>query len=406
MASAKVILFTSKTLKNGMHPIMLRIIHERKMKYFNLNASCGADMWDEKNGLPKRKHPNFHEISVLIDVKRLQAQRLILELESTSKGYTLETISTRLTTDKTKLPTTTLFEYFDQTIERLRKAERLGYAAVFISTKNYLKRFCNGKDLPFSGIDFAFVNRFDTFLEESGLKPNAAFVPIRTFKTLLNYAIKEGLTTPDFAPFKAFSFSKFRRDKPLKRAIQRDDIRKLENLELEPNTLLFHARNYFVFIYYSAGINFIDLAHLRPENTTGNRLTYIRRKTKESISIGLLAPALTILETYRKDYPNPAGYIFPILNDKHQTAQSRENRIDKVLKQVNGALKELAEMTGISAKLTTYVARHSFATNMRDLGAPTSVISQALGHESERTTRLYLDSLPNSVMDEAMKAIL
>ncbi len=124
------------------------------------------------------------------------------------------------------------------------------------------------------------------------------------------------------------------------------------------------------------------------------------------INVVLLPPAQQILAYYQEQYSNSEGYIFPILNETHASAESKDYRIDKVLKQVNKALKTLAEQAGIAINLTTYVARHSFATNMKSNGVSTAIISQALGHESERTTQIYLDSFGNTIMDEAMKSIL
>lgn len=405
MASAKVVLFTSKTLSDGTHPIMLRLIHNRQTKYFHLNASCHPDLWDIETNLPRRKHPHFRELSVLIDTRRLEAQKLILDLESDGGDYSLEELCKRLSADKRRNQTTVL-QYFDEVIERLRKGGRLGYAAVFVSTRNYLRKFRGGKDFSFSDITTSFIVRFDEYLSGSGMKPNSVFVPMRTFKTLLNSARKEDLVKEDFNPFKDFSFTKYRRDKPHKRAILREEIRKIEHLELTPGTQLYLARDYFIFIYYCAGINFIDLAYLKKENIRDNRLIYIRRKTKELINVVLLPPAQQILSYYQDQYLNSEGYLFPILNETHASAESKDYRIDKVLKQVNKALKTLAEQAGIEINLTTYVARHSFATNMKSSGVSTAIISQALGHESERTTQIYLDSFGNTIMDEAMKSIL
>jgi integrase/recombinase XerD len=405
MASAKVVLFTSKTLKNGEHPIMLRVIHDRKTKYVNLNVNCHPDQWDEAKEIPKRKHPLFHEVSVLMSQRLNECKSIILDLEKENRPYSVEEITGILTQNQRKNKISVL-EYFNHEIERLRSKDRLGYAAVFTSTRNYLKNFRKGKDFFFSDITPTFIVKFDEYLLEKGMKLNSAFMPMRTFKTLINYAKKEGLVNPDFAPFKEFSFSKYRRDKPRKRAIKRDDIRAIENLDLKFDTPVWHARNYFMFSYYCAGINFIDMAYLKAENIQQGRLIYIRRKTKEHYNLTILPPAMNIIQQYQSNYPNRGGYIFPILNETHQTLQSQDYRIDKVLKSTNKYLKEIAGLADLPVHLTTYVARHSFATNLKQSGASTAIISQALGHESERTTQIYLDSLENQVVDDAMKLIL
>ncbi|MEZ4939320.1 MAG: site-specific integrase [Saprospiraceae bacterium] len=405
MASSKVVLFTSKTLKNGEHPIMLRLIQNRNIKYINLHASCLPDLWDEENNLPKKQHPHFHQLKVLIRSRLLESEKAILELEQENRPYTLEELCKRMAIEQ-KRQQTSVLQYFEAVINRLNLSGRLGYAAVFTSTRNYLLNFREGRDFEFADITHSFIVGFDEYLLRRGLKPNAAFVPIRTFKTLLNYAKKEGFVRVEYNPFKEFSFTKYRRDKPVKRALSREDIRKIELLELTPGTPEYHAKNYFIFSYYCAGINFIDLAYLRWENIQNGRLVYVRRKTKEQLSPIILEPAKVILKYYQNEFPNLAGYIFPILDEKHQSLKSKDYRIDKVLRQVNKALKEIAQQIGIESKLTTYVARHSFATNLKKKGVATALISQALGHESERTTQIYLDSFENEIIDEAVKSLL
>lgn len=405
MASSTVVLYTSKTYSNGEHPVYVRLTHERKTKYIPLAVNCLPALWDAKNNRPKKQHEHFHEINTLINVRKSECEKVIFELEQEGKPYSLEAIVDQLTFLQKKQAATVL-QYFEQIIDRLKNEGRLGYAEVFQSTRNYLRNFREGKDFFFSDINLMFLTKFDAYLSKRGMKPNAAFVPIRTFKTVLNNAKKEGLVRKDFDPFKDFSFSKYRKDKPLKRAISRDDIRKIEAVPTKDGTMQSHAQKMFMFIFYAAGINFIDLAYLRFENISGQKLTYFRRKTKEQIVVNLLEPALKIIEFYQKNYPNQAGYIFPILNEKHRSPESMDNRVTKMLRNVNRKLKELAALAGIEAKVTTYVGRHSFATSLRNAGVPTAVISQALGHESESVTQTYLASFESAVMEEAMRKLL
>ncbi|HPH88429.1 MAG TPA: Arm DNA-binding domain-containing protein [Chitinophagales bacterium] len=85
-ASIKVILYTSKLLKNGESPIMLRVIKDRKPKYISVGFSCHADLWDFENNIPKKKHPHYKEINLLIDSKKKEAGKLLLDLENENKN--------------------------------------------------------------------------------------------------------------------------------------------------------------------------------------------------------------------------------------------------------------------------------------------------------------------------------
>lgn len=91
---------------------------------------------------------------------------------------------------------------------------------------------------------------------------------------------------------------------------------------------------------------------------------------------------------------------------RHITATQRENRLHKVLGQVDKSLKIVAQIAKVDVNLTTYVARHSYATVLKRSGVPTSIICESLGHSSERVTQIYLDSFENEQIDEAMKNLL
>lgn len=406
MSSIKVILYTSKTLSNGEHPIMLRVIKDRKAKYMSIGYSCTSAMWDEDNNLPVRKHPLYKEISILIDKKKIEANKLILNLENDDKSFSSEEIKKKLTKSY-RMNKISVFEYFDEIIERFKRSGRIGYAKVFKNTKNSISTFRNGKDLSFSDINISFLLKYEENFYSRGVLPNSVFVFMRTFKTLINYAKREELIRDEFDPFKEYSFRKFRGIKTKKRAISKEDIHNIAELSLDPESSLYHSRNFFLFSFYCRGLSFIDLAYLKWSDINGSRLQYVRKKTKELFNISLLDPAIEILKYYNNIYYNgEESYLFPILDESHDTPTKIDNRIHKLLRKTNKDLKIIGEKANIKGKLTTYVARHSFATILKYGGISTAIISEALGHESEKITQVYLDSFENNVLDEATKVIL
>ena len=121
------------------------------------------------------------------------------------------------------------------------------------------------------------------------------------------------------------NFTKFRRIRTKKRAISKEDIMKIERLELIENSSLLNVKNYFLFSYYCMGINFIDIANLKWENIKNERLEYTRLKTKEDFSVALMLPAIKILDYYKKlAFDENNTYIFPILSNIYKTPQSIE----------------------------------------------------------------------------------
>ena len=144
------------------------------------------------------------------------------------------------------------------------------------------------------------------------------------------------------------------------------------------------------------------MANLTWQNIVDGRLIYKRQKTGKILNLPLQKRAMEIIERYVSKEP----YLFPIYTSKHQTPQQKLNRHHKVISKINRALTEIGQELHISTKLTTYVARHSYATVLKRSGVATSIISESLGHSSERVTRIYLDSFENRQIDEAMKNLL
>jgi len=125
------------------------------------------------------------------------------------------------------------------------------------------------------------------------------------------------------------------------------------------------------------------------------------------MSCCLMPEAQQIIEKYGKQPCNGEDYIFPILNRQiHQTEQQIFNRLHKVMAKVNDNLEQLSKKIGLKNPLTTYVARHTFATVLKRSGVNIAIISESLGHSDLSTTQIYLDSFENSQIDEAMKNLL
>ncbi len=208
-------------------------------------------------------------------------------------------------------------------------------------------------------------------------------------------------------PFNDYDIKKLKED-TVKRAITKEDIAKIAHYKTEPDSQMFHSKNLFLFSYYCRGINFVDMANLKWDNINGKRMNYFRQKTGKYFDFKMLEPAKQILNYYKENYyRGEDSFIFPILNEnRHNTQVSIRNRLHKVLGQTNKDLKELGKELGIKTKLTTYVARHTFATVLRKSGASYSTIKDTMGHSDEKTTQIYVDSIFNDELDKACEALL
>ena len=155
-----------------------------------------------------------------------------------------------------------------------------------------------------------------------------------------------------------------------------------------------------------AGINFKDIALLTYRDIDNGRIYYARRKTGKMMNCCLTEQAQEIIDKYRTDQV-AEDYIFPIL-DRHRHTTERQilDRVKKALRHVNRRLHELSEEIGLHTPLTTYVARHTYATVLKRSGVSVALISESLGHSDLSTTQIYLDSFENSQIDAAMQHLL
>jgi integrase len=377
---------------------MLRLTKERKRKYLSTGISTKLEDWDFNKNQPKPKTPNRELILKLINNKLNDYREAVLEFKAEGKDFTLSTLVERINKPIRIVP---VGEYFLKQIASLKSQKRSGYAASVLQAYNSLMKYNHHLNIYFSDIDIVWLKGYELYLREQGLKENTIGIRFRTLRAVYNSALEEGMIKSEYYPFKKYKVSRLHQD-TTKRSITKEEVQRIINFDVSNRdnyTQL--AIDLFTYSYVMGGINFVDISYLTKDNIIGSQLIYVRRKTKKQIKFPIHDIALKIHEKY-----NGAAYIFPILSDYHKTEQQKINRIHKVITKVNRALKALGEELNIPITLTTYVARHSFATVLKRSGVSTSIISESLGHSSEKTTQIYLDSFENSQIDEALKNLL
>ncbi|MDL2228469.1 site-specific integrase [Odoribacter sp. OttesenSCG-928-L07] len=401
-ASLEVICYKVRPLKNGEYPLMLRITKSRKRKYVSIGMSIDEKYWDFKKNKPKRNCPNKEKIENLIANKIGEYNNLIIDLTTEQKEFTPETLVSTIES-KSKFETVDLF--YKYLIDKMIKAGKLGNADVCQYSFDSLSRFTKNKlNISFQTIDVIWLKRYEEWLRNNDCKETTMSQLFRTLRSVFNKALEQGIVKQDSYPFNAYKISKFNTSTK-KRAINKDELMKIMQVDLSKERFYINfSRDIFVFSYLSGGINFTDIANLTKENISNNRLEYKRQKTTKLISLPLLPNCLEIISKYADD---KRKYLFPIFDEnKHKTHKQRHDRIHKVLKNVNHNLKTISEILELKIPLTTYVARHTFATILKRSGVNIAIISESLGHSDLATTQIYLDSFQNSQIDEAMKNLL
>ena len=399
-ATANVLCYRSKTLSNGEHPIMLRVCKGGKKKYISLGISVNPKFWDFEKNKPKRNCPNREQLIKVINEQEQKYAEQILEFSVEKREYTPTTlIEAIVPVQKAR----TVGELFNEYIAQLKDEGRLGYALSVQQVCNSLLKYKGHLDIYFSEIDVNWLKAYESWLRCCKLADNTIGIRFRTLRAVYNLALAEGLVKADCYPFKKYKVSKLHKE-TAKRAITKEQVKQV--IDYDVSGARFYKRlavDMFAFSYLMGGINFTDMAFLTDKNVEGGRLVYVRQKTKKLIMLPLQEKAVEIMNRYRS---SQRKFIFPILDERERTLRQIRNRIYEVLDNVNGYLKEIGKELGVELKISSYVARHSYATVLKRSGVSTSVISESLGHSSERVTQIYLDSFENKQLNDAMKNLL
>ena len=360
--------------------------------------------WDFKKNQPKKSCPDREAIVKLISDKVSAYNSLIMDLTARQQPFTVSSLILALE-NRTKVKTVS--EMYDYLIDEFRKTDHLGTMSVYQQSKSSLTKFNRTLDIPFSDIDCQWLERYEKWLKGRNIKDTTISILFRTLRSVFNRALSMKLIKQDIYPFNDFKVSKFD-VRTKKRAVTKEDVKKIMSLDLSGERQYMQlARDIFLFSYFGAGINFSDIALLRYSDISEGRIRYIRKKTGKEISFPLSDAGKKIIKRYSRPDATSADYIFPILDRKiHKTEMQRKNRIHKVIGKVNPCLAEIGKMAGLETHLTTYVARHTFATVLKRSGVNIAIISESMGHSDIATTQIYLDSFENSQIDEAMKNLL
>ena len=325
------------------------------------------------------------------DAARLQL--IILSLDHSRKAYQARDVVERFLK---KEPSDDFQKFAERITDQKKEEGHLSIAAKYRSSLNSLNRFLDSRLLTFDDMKASQMLGYETYLKKQGLCSNTTSFYMRNLRAIYNQAVKQGLT-PQNHPFSTVYTGIA---KTVKRAVNAKELQQIKTAKLSPNSFAALSHDIFLFSFYTCGMSLIDIANLKKTDLQGDYLIYFRQKTGQQIRIHWEPCIQELVNKYQKvDSP----YLFsliacPGIDEKRQY----QNRIHLI----NHQLKKLGEELGLSSKLTSYVARHSWASIAKSLNIPVAAISEAMGHTSERTTRIYLKWFDNTLIDSANQKVL
>ena len=399
--TVSIILDIRRTKKDGKYPVKLRLTYLRTQRYWFL----GLDLTKEEFAQATAKRPKkaFLSIADKISDGKRKADNIIREMDQFS-FYHFETKFLGGSNDIKNV-----YSFFEDYIKELNSEKRVGTASSYQCSLNSLKAF--RPKLGFKEIDKAFLKSYESWMIGSENSITTVGIYLRCLRAIFNKVINEGLLPREYYPFLKHKYV-IPAAKNIKKALTLDEVKKIFEYPVVPGTSMDFAKDIWLFSYLCNGMNIKDIAHLTESNVDGENLQFVRAKTARStrssqapISVFLPEHALNIMNKWRNVGAKPDDYLFPILTPGADAAKQRST-VQQAVKRINKYVKRIAAEAGINKNVTSYYARHSYATILKKSGVSIEYISESLGHQNISTTRSYLDSFENDVKKRAAVHLL
>ena len=377
-----------------------QVIHKRKVKWISTEHHIYADEWDENTEtivvtVGSERKAVLALIQCKIDWALKRWQTILDRMEHSHKDYTVEELYEAFNKEQTYK---TVFVFLQEQVTKKEQMKRQGTARTYGNAYRRFKAFREDADLTFDELTPDMIECYEAWLIDKRLKHNSIRCYLRTLNTLLCKAVEEGLLNNT----NLFTHVRLSYVKTTKRAISEKELKVIANLELPENSTMALARDIFMFSFYMRGMSFVDIAYLRKTDLKNGMWTYCRRKTNQCLMVEWEKAQQKILDRYAHQMENRL-YLLPIIKEEDGTEYKQYQRMQI---NINRALKKIGKMAELKMPLTTYVARHTWASVARDMNIPIAVISEGMGHNSIKTTQVYLNSIDISRINEANKRII
>lgn len=382
----------------GQGALFYRIIHRRMVRQVHTGCRLRRCEWDDATESAvstgdETRTAYLRSIQGTLALGKARISQIIGSLDRAGTAYTPDDVVSRYIAPGTVAG---FMSYSRQLIIDLGKIGKKRLAEHYTTALNRFAGFHGDVEVAFADFDADLMLRFECYLMDHGLCPNSVSYYMRNLRAIYNRAAVSGLTEQR-NPFRHVYTGIA---KTAKRAVAIDVVKMLRGMDLARNPRAELARDLFLFSFYTRGMSIVDMAFLRKSDLNNGVLTYSRHKTGRRMSVKWVAQMQQIVERHTR---SDSDFMFPII-DPERPEYYKQYRMayNKMLR----SLKSLGNVLGLTEPLTFHRSRHSWASIARANNVPLSVISEGMGHDSEKTTRIYLASLDTSVVDRANSDII
>lgn len=376
--------------------IVFQLIYGRTVRRITSRYKIFAGEWNGEVGriaLPTPSSPRYaHLVSVesALQWELNRLQRMVQE----SVPVNLDEIAANFSSGIDAMDS--VFNFIRRQIHHKEQIGKVRSSETYRSMLNSFTCFRKGVDLTFDMMDGILMELYEAWMRKCGLTRNSTSFYMRILRTNYKLAVEKGLT-PDRHPFRKVYCGI---DKTVKRSLPFSEIKKINALDLSRKPSMDFARDMFMFSFCTRGMSFIDMAYLKKADLNNGCLAYRRKKTGQLMMIEWTKQMQDIIDKYKSD---GTSYLLPIITREDG---SERRQYQNQMRKINRLLKDIANRAGLPLSLSMYYARHSWATIARGRDVPLAVISEGLGHDSETTTQIYLDSIKSSEVDKVNRMIL
>lgn len=380
--------------------VFYRLSHQKAVKQITTRIHLLPEVWNVGGECLRddamQANPRLSAIQRLIDNDVALIWQIIQSYDVQKKKFSLQQVADAFHSSQ---GSGKVLAYMRHLTDELFAKGKRGTARNYQCTLASFSAFLNEKDIPFSLLNESLILEYADWLEQRGVLRNSSSFYMRNLRSMYNKAVRrQGIR--QLQPFQNVYTGI---DKTSKRAVSEELIARLLGLELSYSSRLAFARDLFIFSYCTRGMAFVDIAYLRKTDIKNGYICYARRKTNQELLIRVEDFVQRIIDRYA-DGTRDTSYVFPII---HSTDDKKAySQYQTGLRYYNKCLKEIATLLGDGITLTSYTPRHSWANIARSHHVSISIISEGMGHASEKTTRIYLASLDNSLIDNANSEII
>lgn len=382
MATIKIVLKESQPKKDGTLPVLIRVISGRRAKYFSTGYSVRLNQFREGSENWIVRHPDCVLMNRAIETKRAKLAETIYLADIEGREIDVEDF-------RPKKSRGTFFTAIKMRMTVLEGNNQVPMFNRLRAKLNVLKKV--GKDVLLADLSKQWVEKYISHRIAEGIKISSIKKDLSDFSNVLNNVDYQGKDWFNLAQ------KKLKADPVNREKLTLEEIHNLEQVKLYG--LCDVARDMFLFSFYCHGMRFQNVAMFDGKIKNGC-VSYRMNKGKKIREIQVHAKLQKIIDKY-----NGSPYLFPVVKELIKDNWKKKTVIDSANSLINTNLKRVAVICGIDKNLSSHVSRHSFAYLSLQRGVPMEIIKDALGHSSFSTTQVYLKSLSDEKINEAVKGL-